>query len=177
MMKLNERVLATREAGAVGRCHTLPTIRSQDVAQHTYGVMCLLYLLFPRLALSLLPFALFHDFPERWTGDIPSPVKRQAGPEFQNWIIDREMEIASMFGVPSEHDLGPEMKAILVACDRLEFFLWATEEAFRGNGSIERAREEVRSYIISDPSTPKVVLDFIHDGKFFRLPENLESVK
>lgn len=66
--------------GAVQRYHTLRTLTTQTVAEHSFGVAWLCWLLTegnPRAALLLN--ALSHDVAEHTTGDLPAPAKRRMG--------------------------------------------------------------------------------------------------
>jgi len=67
-------------AGNTQRYHTggAELLKTQDVAQHVYGVMWLVTsIMFSRPSAALLLAALAHDAGERWTGDVPSPAKRR----------------------------------------------------------------------------------------------------
>ena len=70
-MKLNE-VLA---AGRVVRYHAAPVDRKQTVAEHTWGVLAILYEITDPSP-ALIEAAIFHDIAEVYTGDVPAPVKK-----------------------------------------------------------------------------------------------------
>ena len=66
--------------GAVKRFHTLPMLKEDTVAQHSFGVAWFCYLLSDGLpSANLLMAALSHDLAEQSTGDIPAPAKRALG--------------------------------------------------------------------------------------------------
>lgn len=66
--------------GQTKRYHTEVLLKEQDVAQHTFNVAWLCWLLSQREpSAELLMSALAHDAGERWTGDLPAPVKRGTG--------------------------------------------------------------------------------------------------
>ena len=64
--------------GQTQRYHTEVMLRPQDVAQHSYNVAWLCWLLSDRDPSSaLIMAALAHDAGERLTGDVPAPTKRR----------------------------------------------------------------------------------------------------
>ena len=63
----------------VKRFHTLTTLQNETVGHHSHGVACFTLLLDPDASRQLLLAALFHDLAEQYTGDIPSPAKREYG--------------------------------------------------------------------------------------------------
>jgi len=63
----------------VKRFHTLTTLQTETVGHHSHGVACFTLLLDPDASRQLLLAALFHDLAEQYTGDIPSPAKREYG--------------------------------------------------------------------------------------------------
>lgn len=66
--------------GQTQRYHTELSLRPQDVAQHSFNVAWLCWLLSERdPSAALIMTALAHDAGERWTGDLPAPAKRAAG--------------------------------------------------------------------------------------------------
>lgn len=66
--------------GQTQRYHTELLLKPQDVAQHSFNVAWLCWLLSDRdPSAQLIMMALAHDAGERWTGDLPSPTKRAAG--------------------------------------------------------------------------------------------------
>lgn len=71
--------------GQTQRYHTEVLIKSQDVAQHSFYVAWLCWLLSGRSPSGeLIMTALAHDAGERSTGDLPAPTKRatKLGPQF-----------------------------------------------------------------------------------------------
>ena len=77
-LSAHNRLLNTLTAGAVQRYHAAPTVPSQTVAAHSWGVMViLLYITAARdLSPALLTEAALHDAGELFTGDIPYTFKR-----------------------------------------------------------------------------------------------------
>lgn len=66
--------------GGVRRFHTLPMLKEDTVAQHSFGVAWFCSLLMNGSAsASILMAALTHDLAEQFTGDLPAPAKRELG--------------------------------------------------------------------------------------------------
>lgn len=72
------QILAMLDAGHVTRFHTRRVLRPQSVAAHSANVALLAMAFFggvERTRAEALAYALTHDLEERWTGDVPAPVK------------------------------------------------------------------------------------------------------
>jgi len=160
-MKLTDRVRAVREASLVERCHNLPHHGSYNLGFHQYGVATLCHLLWPDNH-ALTVAALYHDQPERWTGDIPSQVIRD-NPELAAVLARRDALISSTLGLPCEHGLGDVDFARFKACDRLEFWLWCQDQLAFGNQHILNALESTEETLANDPHTPPEVLNLFMD--------------
>lgn len=75
-MKTFTQLRAALEAGHVTRFHTRRVVHPQNVAAHSANVALIAYALSDgRPSAELLMACLTHDLEERWTGDIPAPVK------------------------------------------------------------------------------------------------------
>lgn len=139
-MKLTDRIRYIREAGAIERCHQWPKVRPYQNGQHTWGVCVLLRLLWPERP-DLLDFALFHDVPERDTGDIPSPVISRLGIGEQ--LEGRDRAVMSALRLPNEHALSEDDWNILRAVDSIDLWLWGWDEEALGNRSARAMRDEM----------------------------------
>lgn len=173
-MKLVDRIRAVREAGAVERCHTVPHLQRYSNGAHTYGVCVLLRLLWPDEP-HLVDFALFHDTPERWTGDVPSQVIREH-PMLRKALEKEDERISSKLALPCEHALGDADYNKFKACDRLELWLWTWEEEALGNKHVLNMRAEL-DVSLSSAITPPEVLSLIEEFRqegWRRLPEVLK---
>lgn len=123
-----QAIMAARESAQVERCHTLPHHGSYTVGQHSYGALALLLLLHPSPSLQLIKAVAFHDLPERWTGDIPGPMKIGKVAE-DLWEME-EMILADL-GLQFELD---DVEALwLKMVDILDLWFWASEQADVGN--------------------------------------------
>ena len=81
-----------------------PNIVQCSVMGHLYDVACFAYLMSlvenpedESLATTYYFMGIFHDFPEAWTGDMPSPIKdgmkglRKATEEFENRVLNENV--------------------------------------------------------------------------------------
>ncbi len=125
-----------RDAGAVKRYHVKRTIRTQTVAEHTFGMLMLVkqvtegygaYGLQARA--SLYEAIMHHDLPELMTGDVPAPIKR-AHPELGPLMDSIEQELAPLY---RDFELSPLETALCKWADRMELVLWCLEEYRMGN--------------------------------------------
>lgn len=137
-----QRVKFAREAGAVRRLHTHRIIGEYDIAQHTYGALCLLRVLNPSASPRLLWAVLSHDKPERLTGDIPSPAKCN-GPWFdKEKYAEHEKEILIGTGYNWE-ELSSEEEQWLKAVDALDFFLFCLDQEQLGHRGLSEPKGEI----------------------------------
>jgi hypothetical protein len=118
------KVLATREAGQVVRCHTVPRVPYYDVAQHTFGALNLLLLLHPGPSVDLIKAVQWHDVAERWTGDVPATAK-WGNPALGEFLAERETDVLTRLELSVS--LGEEDTRWLKAVDILDLWLWGRE--------------------------------------------------
>ena len=77
--------------GVSKRYHTVDTLKSQDIAAHSFGVAWLCEVLTDgKASKELIMAALAHDLAEHIVGDLPSPSKRALGQHFMNAFDIRE---------------------------------------------------------------------------------------
>ena len=149
-MNTLERITAIRTGGGVERCHGIRHQGSYSVAAHTWGILTLIYALwpgdFPRLAASVL----FHDVPEAWTGDIPAPTKRYNG-AVRAAIASMEDTILARLKLPNVDDLCLHDLARVKAADRLELYFWAKEQQAEGNRHAETVLRELDTFFAEEP--------------------------
>jgi 5'-deoxynucleotidase YfbR-like HD superfamily hydrolase len=140
-MDLSDRIRYIREAGQIERCHLWPKVRPYNNAAHTYGVCVILRLLWPDDR-HLLDFAMFHDVPERKTGDIASPTIGRI-PGLVNALEAEERGVFKALALPDEHALSDDDWDKLRAADSLDLWLWTFEEEALGNQVVLSLREEM----------------------------------
>lgn len=149
-LDLCSHILQTRAGGRVERCHTIPHHGSYSNAAHSWGVAMLLWHIWPEHFPGLVSYALAHDVPEAWAGDIPAPVLRHV-PGVREMVTTLEVQLSASLDLPSEHDLSTSELEMLKACDRLEFWLWCREQASMGNLHAAEAQTEVETYLRDNP--------------------------
>lgn len=121
-----------RDAGAVKRYHVKRVLRTQTVAEHTFGVLMLVKQVMPAmLNAHMVTAILHHDLPELITGDIPAPIKR-AHPELGPLLDSIEAGMAPLYD-QADARLTAEQHALLKWADRMELVQWCLEEWRMGN--------------------------------------------
>ena len=146
-----DKIIQARAGGKVKRCHSFTTIGEYNVAEHSWGVAMLMYQLFPTDYPRLSIYCLTHDIPEAWIGDIPSPALKYAPDCVKKHFMDMENKLFTSLDLPNHNDLPELDKKKLLACDILEFYLWAREQLEMGNRYVEEALRELDSYFEREP--------------------------
>lgn len=141
-----ERLIALRRGGGTRRFHTEPVIHEETVAQHSFGVACIITLIEPGCSVALLKAALFHDVAEQDTGDVPAPVKWQ-----HSELKDLLERIEVMFHAKhdnafQQHLTDAEMVALKWA-DSLDLMCRAMEERKLGNQSMANIFWKVSDFL------------------------------
>lgn len=110
--------------GRTLRYHANPTVSgyAQTVADHTWGVLAILYRFHPAPSRALLGATMFHDSAELWAGDLPGPFKREHGLAARAHE-KAEQQIALEKGIP-QFSLTAEETRWLKFADRLECYLY-----------------------------------------------------
>lgn len=151
--ELRRRIVATRAGGAVQRCHGYRHHGSYTNAEHQWGCAVLLYHLWPEDFCRLVPFALFHDVPEAWVGDLPAPIGKYL-PKLKAGLKKMEFAIMCDLGLPSSDFLPEGDRAKLKTCDWLELYIWCKEQATMGNAFIYEIIRELDQYLQSQDLPP-----------------------
>jgi 5'-deoxynucleotidase YfbR-like HD superfamily hydrolase len=118
-----------REAAAVKRYHTKRTIRTQNLADHTYGILQIILAVDPQPSLNLIKAAMHHDLAEVLTGDIPAPAKRMF-PDLREALQSAEHSDGQLSPV---FELTDDEQALLKWADTAELCFWCLEEYLMGN--------------------------------------------
>lgn len=135
-----DQIKFAREAAAVRRCHTLRTVGSYDVGQHSFGMLTLLAILKPDASAELMRFIIAHDTPERLTGDHPRTAK-WAGLLEEDKLRDFEDDVMSeVFG---DISLPDEERGWFIGLDMLELYLWAKDQINLGNLNVRRMMKRI----------------------------------
>lgn len=170
-----QRIWAFREGGQTKRCHTMNYHGHYDVAQHSFNMLSMLFLLHTTTPPSqeLIKAVLWHDIPERWTGDVPTTAK-MADPELKRAMSRIEQEVLIKLGI---RELFPiltrEERNWLDALDLLELALWATEQEVMGNKTIVNMKEQIRNIFLDRLDIiPEEIQEVLHAKMpYYRSPE------
>ena len=178
MKKTIDHIKATRQGGAVERCHTVPHHGSYNVAQHTINCVCLLYALWQKQydeepKHNMVKSMLYHDVVENWIGDIPGGMyKHLAVEEAITPIADKykyQYKLNTLLLTPEEQEWH-------YAIDKLELWLWCLDQLQLGNKNITRWEVFIRNdALLSKPTTPSIIKSFVKQYTVKRL-EDIEEV-
>jgi len=146
---LFHKVLYSREAGAVKRCHTQKFFGHYDVAQHTFNALCILRLLRPDVRIDVVWSLLGHDAPERLTGDIPATAKWFGVTSEKLGTLEDEILVSCGLG---PHQLTIEETNLLKGIDLLELYMWTREQVHMGNRFMEAMSSRIESWFLNNRS-------------------------
>jgi hypothetical protein len=140
------RVWRAFHAGQVKRWHTHGyLIRTQDIAQHSNGVVQVIVLLHPDPSARLLKAAVMHDFGELKTGDMPRWAKKEV-PTIELALEKLEQGQRQKYGV--DYPLGEEEQRWLAGADLMDAWLFLLQNILCGNemvrGNFNGATQAVR---------------------------------
>lgn len=157
MDPLIKRLLFLREASNVRRCHTLPHHGEYTVGKHTFDCITLLFLLYPREpSIELVRALVLHDLPERFLGDLPSPLFKNNTLLMQSFA-KAERDILDSFGF-TKPDLTEEEEDWLICLDKVELYFWAIEQIFQGNANARNYVDGVREWFQEkDKASPNFI--------------------
>ena len=175
------KIKAIREGGQVKRCHARPDGgRSYNVAIHSYNMLGLLAVLYPSCSPRLYRAVVWHDVPERWIGDIPTPLKLLQ-PELAGLIHSAEEEIFEILDV--DMSLTPEEEIWLKAVDITELWLWAREEiANKQMSNVELAKDcfKIIKELIEQDKFPEPIKEYVmnikNEGHRF-MPDSVDYLR
>lgn len=122
-----------RNGGNVKRYHTIPIIREQSNAAHSWGVAVLFDQLWGVKSMNGVRASLYHDCAEYVTGDIPAPIKRSSK-NVKEAINEVEHKFNTELGITV--GLNKEDQVKVKFCDCLEGALFCLEELEMGNKMI-----------------------------------------
>jgi 5'-deoxynucleotidase YfbR-like HD superfamily hydrolase len=150
------------EAGVTRRFHTVPVLRSQNIADHSWHVTMLAHILYgqdePGLTPTFLMACMTHDMAECRVGDLPAPAKRTmderldityqgAETTFRTAWGDMEEELLAEFQMDWAKFLTEEEKRRLKVCDALEGLFYCISERRLGNQSIGACFNNFSNYV------------------------------
>lgn len=166
-MSLTRELDLILKGGRVERFHTLSVLKRESVAEHSFLVAWVCYLVWgPTIPATLLLAALSHDLPEYLLGDMPSPSKKRlgVGPQFrqeEGTILDA----AGMYRY--EEDLDAVGAEILKFADNFAGYLKCLHEQALGNRLIDQTAGRYRAYIMgildkAEHLSRETCLDLMH---------------
>lgn len=163
----SQKLQNTLEAGEVLRYHSAPSVPSQTVGQHSFGVAVLcLYLANGVASRQLLAAAIMHDTAELFTGDIPYPVKK-AHKDVKELFDNLEHDTFRTKLLMEMPVLTEEEQAILKLADTLDGYLWCRQKERgtvvlnRWNTALENAF--VRFHSALSPKTLAKAKDLVYN--------------
>ena len=117
-----------------------------DVAVFSYLMSLEVNPLDEKLATQYFFMGVFHDFPEKWTGDMPSPIKdsveglREATEKFENQVMQENVyihlpsyQVDYIKRVMLEDDANADFKSFLKIADTFSAFVECWREADAGS--------------------------------------------
>lgn len=142
------RVKLARRAGRVQRYHTQRLLFPETVAEHTFNMLNLLFILCNgRASHRLVSAILTHDMGEYHSGDMPSPVKKAMPPDAKAAFAAEEdaamMEIHPHF----EEAMTEPERWLFKLIDNLDGLLKSTEEVRMGNYTMELCGTNYARYV------------------------------
>ena len=158
-----KKVLAIREGGQTQRCHTMLYHGAYNVAIHSYNAVSLLLQLYPTApSIALIRAVMWHDVPERWTGDVPTPAK-MACPELRVVLDGLEKRILTSLGIGELFtSLSGHERNWLNAVDLLELYIWACEQVAIGNTTAkDMVKQILQIFEERKDNTPLEVQHFV----------------
>lgn len=174
-----DKILAFREAGNVRRAHTIPYAGEYNIAMHCYNALNILFVLYPRdPSINLIKAIQWHDTPERWTGDIPSPAK-SANPMLRSFLGTLEEDIFKKLGIEKFFkSLTKDETQWLNAVDLLELFFWVRDQINLGNRAVTEMHSKIMEmFKVRLVTTPVIILQVLETYTWHRLPECDEFLK
>jgi 5'-deoxynucleotidase YfbR-like HD superfamily hydrolase len=160
-----------RNGGETRRFHTIPVLRHQTVAEHSFHVTMLLWTMYgqeePGITIGLLMAGMTHDLAEHRVGDLPAPAKRKMedylelkGVEtFRSAWGRMEQDILREQELDWEHALTADELRKLKLADAMEGALYCIRERAMGNTLIVPCFLNFRTYISDEISEHAGELD------------------
>ncbi len=148
MTTILEKAHLARRAGRVTRYHQHTLLKTENVAEHTFGLVNLLMIMTGRqLTAKLLMAAMAHDMGEYVSGDIPSPVKHGLGPEFKEMINKLEDDAMHEIHGADWEELSTWEYLLLKTADNLDGLLKCIDEKHMGNMTTEFIGDKYAEYL------------------------------
>lgn len=136
------------KGGRVKRFHAKSLVKDENVAEHSYSVAWLAWMVSEgNPSLKLIMACLSHDMPEHVTGDIPSPVKRLQ-PGLKEAMSALEDKLFGLAGIPNfERELDAPDSEVLAFCDNFSGWLKCLYERRLGNLTLVNTETRYKDYL------------------------------
>lgn len=126
------------------RFHTVRTITDNTVAEHSWGVAALVWVLTRgQCSAAMMMAALTHDIAEHFVGDVPSPTKRALQISASLSAIEDTVLATAEF----VFELTAEEQRLLKLADCLDGMLFCVRERQLGNTGIRKVYGRFESYV------------------------------
>lgn len=134
-----DRLFRQLDACNVKRYHTVTTIGEQNNGHHTLRMLIILrYLLDDNVPSDLIWATVYHDLPEKETGDIPAMVKWEQ-PVIATAFANIERRWYSEMDITAK--VAPHDKLVLDLADKMELVWYCTEQMQLGNTYMRNIRD------------------------------------
>ena len=138
--------------GESKRYHTVDTIKTQDIAAHSFGVAWLCEILTEGYATkSLIMCALAHDLAEHIVGDLPSPSKRAMSNLAAEAFNAYEEDVLT-YGLSNKYSskivLSKDEQRTLRLADMFDGMLFCLRERQLGNTKIGTVYVRFKDYVL-----------------------------
>lgn len=164
-----QTVLKLRECSNVQRCHTIPHRDEYTVGKHSHDALVLLLTLFPNISRDAIVAMTYHDYAERWVGDMPctagwddvslgTAYRRAEAAVFEQEGVD----------LPFLHEVEDH---ILRVVDKLELWLWSMEQLAHGNVSVNGCLNRLNDYfegLSAQERLPEPVAEVLREYRWRR---------
>lgn len=144
-------------SGSVERFHTMRKIKSQNIAEHSWGVAVLADYIFGQNFPNLVRYALYHDAAEIVTGDTPATAKWESE-KLERTLSKLERDVCEKMKIMYEPPNHLERDALKI-CDLLELMFYCSHEFHMGNKFASEPFKKVFYkivYLIENPDMTEV---------------------
>jgi len=149
--------------GKTKRFHTSDTLTTQTIAEHSFGVAWICYLISENPSVNLILAALAHDLPEQHYGDMNGWAKQKT-PALGEMINNLEEDLARRYSLFFFDKLSEDEQRILQIADRIDGMMFCIRERVFGSKAVQeiyenflylamknmKREDEVAHYIVSE---------------------------